>query len=189
MCVIGIDEVLRRVKDQKLIENLSERELNNPEGVGVDLRLGEVHEIIEGGAFIEADGPAGLGLRKGVKTRLLAEFKKGRKKQQIVEIEPSKYYLLKTVEITNTPKDLISIPYGRASLMKSGLFLIASKVDPGYSGHLVFGLKNFSDFPVRLQMGARVCNLAFHKVEGESVMYRGQHMGGRIAIEKEERQV
>ena len=32
-----------------LIENLSERELLNPEGVGTDLRVGEVYKIIEPG--------------------------------------------------------------------------------------------------------------------------------------------
>ena len=40
MVVKGIDEILRRVREENLIENLGPRELNNPEGVGLDLRLG-----------------------------------------------------------------------------------------------------------------------------------------------------
>ena len=59
MSVLGIDEILRRVKKEKLIENLGKRELENPEGVGVDLRLGSVHRIVSGGAFIEADPSTG----------------------------------------------------------------------------------------------------------------------------------
>ena len=75
MSVLGLDEVIRRVKEESLVENLGERDLNNPEGVGVDLRIGSLHKIIEEGAFIEADGKAGLGLRKGVKTEVIASFK------------------------------------------------------------------------------------------------------------------
>ena len=41
MVVLGIDIV----KKLGLIENLSEKELNNPEGAGFDIRVGEVFEI------------------------------------------------------------------------------------------------------------------------------------------------
>jgi len=76
MSVIGIHKVLELIKKDKLIENLGARDLSNPEGVGVDLRMGEVHKIVEGGAFIEADGTTGLGRRKGVKTKMIAKFQK-----------------------------------------------------------------------------------------------------------------
>ena len=35
MSVLGIDEIHKRLKKQKLVEGLGERELKNPEGVGV----------------------------------------------------------------------------------------------------------------------------------------------------------
>ena len=49
--VLGPSELLKLVKKIKLVENLSERELNNPEGAGFDLRLGEVYKIT-GSAFL-----------------------------------------------------------------------------------------------------------------------------------------
>src|SRR5581483_8031961 len=110
-------------------------------------------------------------------------------KNQEVTIEPEQYYLVRTVETLNVPMDLMPIVNGRGSLMKSGLFLFATKTDPGYQGQLVFGLYNFSPFPVKFQLGARFCNVVFHRIEGEVVSYRGQHKGGRISIEKEETQV
>ncbi len=126
MSVLGLDEVLKRVKETGLVENLGDRELNNPEGVGVDLRLGEVYEIIEGGAFIEADGNEGLGKRKGVKTRKIES-------KEIV-IKPGDYYLVTTFETLNTPKDLMPIVYPRSSLFRAGLLLLNTKTDPGYKG-------------------------------------------------------
>jgi len=187
MSVLGINEVLRRVRDERLITDLSPRELDNPEGVGLDLRLGQVHTIASGGAFIEADGEEGLGMRKGVQTKQLGEWREGT--SDWVDIDPGHYYLVRTIESINTPMDLMPMIYTRGSLFKAGLLLLTNKGDPGYCGPLVFGLKNLSDFPVRLQLGARICNIVFFKIEGSATTYRGQHQGGRVAIRKQERQV
>ncbi len=195
MSVLGLDEVLKKVKEGGLVENLGSRELNNPEGVGVDLRLGAVYEIVEGGAFIEADPSAssgqavGLGKRKGVKTKELAKFKPEAAGQEWVIIKPGDYYLVTTLETLNTPSDLMPLIYPRSSLFRAGLLLLNTKTDPGYKGKLTMGLKNLSEFEVKLALGARICNVVFHKIDGETVSYRGQHQGGRVSPEKEERQV
>ncbi len=189
MSVIGINEILKRVKKEKLIENLGKRELKNPEGVGVDLRLGAIHQIIEGGAFIQGDSGQVLGNRKGVKTKMIAEHKKGKRDQEWVVIEPGQYYLVSTLETINTPKDLMPLVFPRTSLFRAGLLLLNSKTDPGYKGKLTMGLKNLSDFDVKLQMGARIANIVFYRIEGETVSYRGQHQGGRVSPEKTEQQV
>lgn len=185
MSVLGLDEILRRVKKEKLIENLGARELKNPEGVGVDLRLGAVYKITSGGAFIEA----GLGKRKGVKTKALAEFKRDKRNQEWVTVKPGDYYLVSTLEILNIPKDLMPLVFPRTSLFRAGLLLLNSKTDPGYKGTLTMGLKNLSQFEVSLQMGARICNIVFFKIEGQTISYRGQHQGGRISPHEEEWQV
>ena len=49
--ILGPKKLLQLVKTKKLVENLSERELNRPEGAGFDLRLGEVYKI-SGSAFL-----------------------------------------------------------------------------------------------------------------------------------------
>lgn len=189
MAILGLDEIKKRVKSQKLVENLGKRDLENPEGVGLDLRLGAVHKIIEGGAYIEVDGEGGLGKRKGVKTKVIASFKDGSKIQEEVIIEPGKFYLVETWETINTPDDLMPMLYPRSSLFRAGLLLLNTKTDPGYKGKLVMGLRNLSEYPVKFQMGARICNIVFHKIEGKTVKYRGQNQGGRITAQKAERQV
>jgi len=50
--MIGTKELLKLVKEKKLVENLSERELENPEGAGFDLRAGEIFRIKEGESFL-----------------------------------------------------------------------------------------------------------------------------------------
>ncbi len=119
----------------------------------------------------------------------MAEFQKGKRNQEWVVIEPGQYYLVSTLEIINTPKDLMPVVYPRTSLFRAGLLLLNSKTDPGYKGTLTMGLKNLSEFDVKLQLGARICNIVFFKIEGQTVSYRGQHQGGRISPEDEEQQV
>jgi len=187
---VGLNTILELVKlEEKLIEDLGERELQNPEGVGVDLRLGALFKIVKGGAFIEVDGKEGLGKRKGVKTQEIASYVKASKKQKEVVIKPGDYFLAQTVETINTPINLMPLVFPRTSLFRAGLLLLNSKTDPGYKGKLIMGLTNLSKFPVKLQMGARICNVVFFKIEGKSVEYRGQHQGGRVTPEKEEQQV
>lgn len=188
MSVLGVDEVLKRVKKEKLVEGLGKRELENPEGVGIDLRLGSVHQITKGGAFIEVDGTKVLGKRKGVETKVIAQFIEGSIPKSIT-IKPGEYYLVQTFEEINTPLDLMPIVHPRTSLFRAGLLLLNSKTDPGYKGQLTMGLTNLSPYPVKLQMGARICNVVFHKIIGKTVAYRGQHQGGRVSPKKTERQV
>lgn len=189
MSVLGLNEIHKRIKKQGLLKNLGQRDLKNPEGVGVDLRLGSVHKIVRGGAFIEADGEVFLGKRKGVETKLVAEYRDGGQVQKEIVIKPGEYYLVQTIESINTPLDLMPIVHTRTSLFRAGLLLLNSKTDPGYCGQLTMGLTNLSPFPVKLQMGARICNIIFHKIKGKTISYRGQHQGGRVSPKKAERQV
>ena len=189
MSVLGINQVLIRIKEEGLVENLGARELENPEGVGIDFRLGSLHKIIKGGAFIERDSEKGLGKRKGVKTKLVAEYDEKAKKQKTVNLKAGEYYLAQTLEAVNTPFDLMPVVYPRTWLFRAGILMLNSKTDPGYKGKLTFGVVNLSPFPVKLQMGARICNIVFFKIDGESVAYRGQHQGGRISPSEVEQQV
>jgi hypothetical protein len=49
--ILGIKKLHELVKEIKLVENLCDRETNNPEGAGFDLRLGEVYDL-EGEGFL-----------------------------------------------------------------------------------------------------------------------------------------
>jgi deoxycytidine triphosphate deaminase len=181
--VVGLDEV------RKIVKDLGERDKNSPEGAGVDLRVGEVHRIKGGNAFIEADGPQGQGLRSGFNTEVVTSYQASDVNQESITIQPGEYFLVKTVESVEIPLDIVADFRARSSLFRAGLSLLTTVGSPGYKGPLVFGLANLGPLPVTLQMGARICSALFYRIETEGIAYRGQHMGGRITPGGIERQV
>jgi deoxycytidine triphosphate deaminase len=181
--------VLSHADIYKIVQNLSERELKNPEGTAVDLRLGEVHKITGGQAFIEADAKDGQGRRSGFETELLMAFDESAARQKELVIKPGEYYLVKTVEVVDIPLDVLGDVRPRTTLFRAGLALQTSIVHPGYKGNLVLGLHNSGPLPVTLQMGARVCVAVFYRTEAEGVAYRGQNQGGRVTAGGVEQQV
>ena|SRR5438270_9292954 len=178
--ILGPKKLLELVKTQKLVENLSERELTNPEGAGFDLRLGEVYKI-SGDAFL------GETHRKTADIELVEKHVEGETRS--ITLEPGDFYLVTTIESVNTPLDLTINFKPRSTTFRSGLFLRTGNVAPGYKGKLSFGLKNEGPIPVTIEMGARFVHAQFEQVLGNGSQYRGQWQGGRITATKKEKQV
>ncbi|PIP15937.1 MAG: hypothetical protein CO003_00170 [Candidatus Portnoybacteria bacterium CG_4_8_14_3_um_filter_44_15] len=178
--ILGIDKLHQLVKDKKLVEGLCERELNNPEGAGFDLRLGEVYEI-KGNSFL------GIDERKTPEVKVLASFDEN-KKQSFV-FKPGSYYLMKTVEKVNTPDDILILFRPRTTIFRSGMTLFTGNASPGYCGELIFGLANLGPIEVEIELGARVVHAMFYQVGGKTNLYRGQWQKGRVTTKKREKQI
>lgn len=179
--ILGPQKLLELVKKEKLVTNLSERELTNPEGAGFDLRLGDVHKIIGGTAF--------LGEEERQTPDVETILKYSKKKKQSITIFPGEFYLASTIESVNLPKDLTANFKPRTTTFRSGLFLRTGNVAPGYNGPLTFAMKNEGPLPVTIELGARILHIQFLWVDGGGAMYRGQWQGGRVAATKKEKQV
>jgi deoxycytidine triphosphate deaminase len=190
--ILGIKKLHELVDEIKLVENLCDREMNNPEGAGFDLRLGEVYEI-EGDGFLgieERDTPDIKLVGKNEPDRGLASNLEAKPPQDNYFIfEPGKYYLIKTIEKVNLPVTLSGIIFPRTTLFRSGLGLFNGIVQPGYSGELTFGLCNLGKSNIRISFGARVVHITFHEVLGAGNQYRGQWQGGRVSTDGKEVQV
>jgi len=181
--ILGIKELHKLVKEKKLVENLCEREQNNPEGAGFDLRLGEIYEL-------EGDGFLGVEERDTPNINLVAKNEEGKdEKSNSFTFEPGKYYLIKTIEKVNLPINLSGIIFPRTTLFRSGLALFNGIVQPGYSGELTFGICNMGKSNIRVSFGARIVHITFHEVLGEGNQYRGQWQGGRVSTDGKEAQV
>jgi len=178
--ILGPAELLKLVIEKQLVENLSERELTNPEGAGFDLRLGEVYKI-SGEAFL------GETERKTPEIELVAKYDAA-KKQHFV-IRPGDFYLVKTIEKVNTPLDITINFKPRTTTFRSGIFIRTGNCAPGYKGGLTFALKNEGPVPVTFELGARIVHAQFEIVLGEGSQYRGQWQGGRVTTEGSETQV
>lgn len=178
--ILGIDKLLKLVEEKNLIKNLSERELNNPVGAGFDLRIGEIYELNE-------EGFLGINERDTPKSRLIAKYEEN--KSNTVELQPGKYYVIRTIEWVNCPEDLAGIIISRSTLYRSGLLLLAGICDPNYHGQLTFGLLNLHSKPFKMELGARIANISFYRIDGKSNPYKGKWDGGRITTEKKEEQI
>lgn len=178
--IFGVKKLLELVKEKKLVENLSDRELKNPEGAGFDLRIGELYKI-SGKGFL------GVEERETPKMELIAKYEEG--KTQKVVLSPRIYYAMKTIENVNMPDNLLAIMTPRSTLFRSGLYIFGGQTPPGYKGGLTMGIYNFRDEPFELEMGSRVVHIMFFEVKGGSSLYRGQWQGGRVATKRKEKQV
>lgn len=183
--VLGPKKLLQLVKTKKLVEGLSDRELNSPEGAGFDLRLGEVYKI-SGNAFL------GEIHRKTAEIKLVTKYianADGRHTKRYIKIKPGDFFLAKTIESVNMPANLTASITPRSTTYRSGLFIRTGNVPPGYCGGLIFGLKNEGSVIVEIEMGARFVHIQFSEVKGGGSMYRGQWQGGRVTARKKERQI
>ncbi len=178
--ILAPKKLLSLVKMKKLVENLSQRELENPEGAGFDLRLGEVFRI-KGKAFL------GETHRQTADITSLAKYNE--KKKSSIKIKPGDFFLVKTIEKINLPVNLSAVILPRTTTFRSGLFLRTGPVQPGYQGELTFGLKNEGPITVEIEMGARFVHIIFHEIKGMGSKYRGQWQGGRVSALKREKQV
>jgi deoxycytidine triphosphate deaminase len=178
--ILCVDKILRLVKTKKLVENLSNRELTNPEGAGFDLRLGEIYEISD-------EGFLGVEKRSTPQEKLIARYDE--KKVTAFVFKPGKYYLMKTIEKVNTPADIAILFRSRSTLYRSGMALFTGNVAPGYRGELTFGIINLGPCEIKIELGARVVHAMFYQVDGKTNLYRGQWQGGRVSARKKEKQV
>lgn len=178
--ILGVRELLKLVKGKKLVENLSERELKNPEGAGFDFRIGEIYEIL-GKGFL------GIEERKTPIVKLIAKYNPKKKTSFI--FKPGKYYLMKTIEKVNTPENILILFRPRSTIYRSGMMIFTGNVSPGYKGELVFGIINLGPCNVEIELGARVVHAMFFEVKGKTNLYRGQWQGGRVSTKKKEKQV
>lgn len=175
--VIGTEQLKKMVK-KGLVSHLSRRELENPEGPGLDLRAGEFFAI-NGNGFL------GVTERQTPSATSIAKYKQ----ENSIIIKPGEYYLVATVEELQMPENVFAHIYPRSTLFRSGISLLAGKVSPGYQGRLVFGFANLGLSEFRVELGARIAFIVFHEILGRSSLSRGQWKGGRITAEKKEQQI
>lgn len=171
--MIGSKKLLQLVNDKKLVENLSQRELENPEGSGFDLRVSEVFKIEDSEAF--------LGVTERFTPEVKSIVKYGIDKEII--IKPGDFYLIKTIEKINLPDNISAIFRPRSTLQRCGVALFTAAASPGYSGELTFGICNLGKNNFRLELGARIVHIIFFDTSENISSYRGQWQGGRVSTE------
>ena len=162
--ILGNSKILKLVKDEniKLIENFNE---SCVEGAGYDLRIGKIYKLKSGGKI-------------GISERITPEIEEVNCKKY--SLAPGEYVLIETIEKVNMPKNLLARVLNRSSLFRCGCSLFTAVVDPGYRGILTIGLKNLTAFSFEVEIGARVGQIVFETVDGETKLYSGKYQGGKV---------
>ena len=182
--ILSSVRVLELNEKYHLIDGLGDRDRENPEGIDIDLRVGKVEKIV-GESFL------GVTDRSSAKTELIGDIDDDGNMK--IRMAPGDYFLVSTIEKINCPSTPIVYENGlparyivpdirpRVSLQKAGVSLDCSTTNPGYSGSLVFGISNNSNYPFTFELGARMFKIYWQTVAGEiKRLYTGQHQGGRV---------
>ena len=81
-------------------------------------------------------------------------------------LHPSHFVLAATLEYLRFPDDMGAYVVGRSSWGRVGLIVATAVfVHPGFCGCLTLELVNDGDSPIRLSPGARIAQLAIHRLE------------------------
>ena len=179
--VLGPKKLLQLIKKIKLVENLDKRELTAPEGAGFDIRLGEVHKLDGGKAYL------GLTHRETPKVKTVAKYNE--KKISSYTIKPREFVLMSSIETFNIPLNITVNFKPRTTTFRSGLIIRTGNVAPGYCGKVTFAAVNEGTIPVTMELGCRFAHAQFEWVDGGGTQYKGQWQGGRVATKKREKQI
>lgn len=159
--VLGRSRILELV-ESGLIEGYEESCLG---GAGYDLRLDRIYKI-------------GTDSLLGVKDRRTPDIEEV--SFDSYTLVPGEYVLVETLEKVNMPADVVARVLNRSSVFRCGASLYNAVVDPGFAGTLTFGLKNLSDKRFTVEKGARIAQIVFEKVEGQTKRYEGRYQGGKV---------
>lgn len=192
--ILGLDKIQVLINDQDspLITNLAFREMINPEGTGIDIRVGSFYKLFDQhGGFLENDGNKKRRTPNVVKSYSY-QYELIDTDQIFVDINFLDYFLVETMELFSLPSKLAGLIFPRTTLLRSGVQLFSSLVSPGYGfqeggATLTFGMTNFSKYPFRVQLGARIAQIVFFEIDGESTPYRGQWQDnhGKVSTDTE----
>jgi deoxycytidine triphosphate deaminase len=86
-----------------------------------------------------------------------------------LKLEAGDFALVLTRESVRLPLNIAGLIGMRSSLARSGLILLhGMQIDPGWDGHLRFGLYNASPRKITLDYGDDICMIELHKMAGNA---------------------
>lgn len=176
--ILAIKSHLSYFLEKGIISNVNSREINNSEGVGLDLAIAEIYEIQNEEAIL------GKEIRKTPSSQLVTPNIDG-----YLHLKPGKSYLVKTSEIFNLIPSISCQFYPRSTLFRSGIIFQSSILSVGYFGPMIFNLTNIGKQDFLVELGARFATAVFTEVKGDSNSYRGQWNEGRVSQPNIEKQI
>ena len=113
-------------------------------------------------ASLEASG---YDIRVGAKGVLGGEGREVDLRTGFIELGPGAYCGVISQERVKLPDYIVARIGSKRALSYDGVILLTGTVvDPGYEGHLLFGLYNASQRRVLIRQGRKICNIVFERL-------------------------
>jgi dUTP pyrophosphatase len=164
---------------------------------GQDIRylLNQDPPLVEGWADLEAQLQANgfdLTLREVALPQSAGKIMVANSQRKVPELAPLWFddldsielvpgtYIITYNEIVHLPNNIMALAQPRSSLLRCGVTVNTAVWDAGYSGRSQSLLVVYNPRGLRLQRNARLIQLVFFKLTGETEGYRGAYQGGNI---------
>ena len=89
-------------------------------------------------------------------------------------------YLITYNEIVHLPKNVMALAFPRSSLLRCGVNVQTAVWDAGYNGRAQSLMVVYNPQGIRLQRNARIVQLVFLRLTGETEGYQGTYQGENI---------
>lgn len=99
-------------------------------------------------------------------------------------LHPGSFVLAATLEWIRMPKNLAGYVTGKSSWGRRGLVIeTAPGVHPGFTGCLTLEMANVGEIPIAIMPGTQICQLFFHKMEGDAKLAdKSAFVGKRLPV-------
>lgn len=87
-------------------------------------------------------------------------------RNRVLRFKPDTFYNIHTIEKVTLPDNIVGEVNPRSTLVRSGLNIETSgKVHPGFSGVLEFGVYNYTDSEIQMDVGYPIVQLSFELLD------------------------
>ncbi|ABL77550.1 dCTP deaminase [Thermofilum pendens] len=160
-------EIRRLINEGKLvIEPFSDEIVREN---GVDLRIGEEVAVL-------LNNPEPLDPER-LREVDLSQYYRVFKTDSFV-LQPYMKVLVTTLEYIKMPVDVAAIIGVRSTFARLGVSIPPTLIDAGFEGQITIEIHGGA-FPIVLRKGQRFAHVAFYRLEGEPVPYKGKYQRQR----------
>lgn len=86
-------------------------------------------------------------------------------------VPPNSFVLARTMERFTMPDDVVGVCTGKSTIARSGLSIMVTPLEPGWSGYLTLEYANTTPLPVKLYAGMGGGQIMFYKGDRPDVTY------------------
>ncbi len=168
--MLGKTKIKELIKEG-LVENMVDANIQIQPN-GVDLTVGHILIPLEK-CFIDFDNSK----RHISRTNVVPPSE-----DNIYHLTANNIYIIKLREKINLPKNIAALTRPRSSLMRSGIYIESAVWDSGYRGSGQVMLHVVNPHGLDLTTDARICQMVFFNVEGETEGYSGIYQDCEIEL-------